>query len=59
VQTITLQTLLQRMGYKPPVSTKPTGDEGQTQIKGKSTDPRNRQPQSDQFQPRQPATATP
>jgi hypothetical protein len=54
VQTITMQTLLQRMGYKAPVSTKPTGDDeaGRHSTTGKSRDPRNRP--NDQFEQRQP-----
>jgi hypothetical protein len=57
VQIINLQTLLQRMGYKAPVSTKPTGDDeaGRHSTTGKSRDPRNRP--NDQFEPRQPPDA--
>jgi hypothetical protein len=42
------------MGYKAPVSTKPTGDDeaGRHSTTGKSRDPRNRP--NDQFEQRQP-----
>ncbi|MCC6125019.1 MAG: hypothetical protein IT426_08665 [Pirellulales bacterium] len=56
VQSISLQELLQRMGYKSPVSTKATGtdaDSSQYRAKPKSAEPRTKLP--DQFQPRQPS----
>jgi chemotaxis protein histidine kinase CheA len=54
VQKILLKDLLQRMGYKAPVSTKATGEEtSQYHPKGGSTPPRTKA--SDLFQPRQPA----
>lgn len=55
VQTISLQELLLRMGYKSPVSTKATGGEtNQYQPKAKTAEPRTKLP--DQFQPRLPST---
>jgi hypothetical protein len=57
VQTISLQELLQRMGYKSPVSTKATGsdnDANRYRAKPKTTEPRTKSP--DQFQPRQPSS---
>ena len=57
VQTISLQELLQRMGYKAPVSTRATGETNTNQYRPKasSTEPRTKSP--DAFQPRQPAAA--
>ncbi len=58
VQTISLQDLLQRMGYKAPVSTRATGSEtpntNPSRPKAGSTEQRTKS--TDVFQPRQPAS---
>jgi hypothetical protein len=54
IQKISLQDLLQRMGYKSPVSTKATGEAAPNRNLSKPAEPRTKN--SDLFKPRQPAS---